>query len=561
MTTPLLVQEGRTIEVAAESLLREHPEALVCGLSTNGLIVPIPQAMVLRGQTAIEGRAVIDSVVAADRNTVVDLWQRVQHEGSVRGTVRLLSKPSRWVTIYFLDLRHLHEILLCAIVPSEQVAEDEGSDADELPPAAPRFCCLTEDGLGKVLDCDVAFVQMFGYTAQEVIGESVLDQIHPEDQGRVVEGWMAMLATHRDQQTRLRRKRKDGSWLWVDTTVHNFLNEPGRNHVLVEIIDVSAEMVAQEALQEREELLRRLIDAMPDGLLQSDTDRDVIYHNARLVQILHGTSEAGPDGLASAEAAGADEGDQLVPSAGALLSTLTEEAMSVFDAALGRVLDDGIDQDVEVDFVLPSGKRRRALMSVRALLRQSGEVSGAITSVCDVTDSTRVRNELERRASFDALTSAHNRRSILGALQSELERDDSARTAVIYVDLDGFKAVNDTLGHAAGDELLVLIAERLKKVGRGDDAVGRLGGDEFLMLLRDVPGAEVAMDVARRISECVGSVFTLSCGPIELRASLGVACAEARTTTAEALVERADAAMYRSKHEGHGLPSLEMDAV
>jgi diguanylate cyclase (GGDEF)-like protein len=117
------------------------------------------------------------------------------------------------------------------------------------------------------------------------------------------------------------------------------------------------------------------------------------------------------------------------------------------------------------------------------------------------------------------------------------------------------------LGHAAGDELLVLIAERLKKVGRGDDAVGRLGGDEFLMLLRDVPGAEVAMDVARRISECVGSVFTLSCGPIELRASLGVACAEARTTTAEALVERADAAMYRSKHEGHGLPSLEMDAV
>jgi len=561
MTTPLLVQDGHTIELAGESLLREHPEALVCGLSTNGLIVPIPQSVALRGQATIEGRAVIDSVVAADRNAVVDLWQRVQHEGSVRGSVRLLSKPSRWVTIYFLDLRDLHEILLCAIVPSDQYAEDEEGKADELPPAAPRFCSLTEDGLGKVLDCDVAFVQMFGYTAHEVIGQSVLDQIHPEDQGRVVEGWMAMFATHRDQQTRLRRKRKDGSWLWVDTTVHNFLNEPGRNHVLVEIIDVSAEMVAQEALQEREELLRRLIDAMPDGLLQFDTDRDVIYHNARLVQILHGTPDAGPNGLRSPEAAGADEGDQLVLPADALLSTLTEGAVSVFEAALGRVLDEGIDQNVEVDFVLPSGKRRRALMSVRALLRQSGEVSGAITSVCDVTDSARVRNELERRASFDALTGAHNRRSILGALQSELERDDSAKTGVIYVDLDGFKAVNDTLGHAAGDELLVLIAERLKEVGRGDDAVGRLGGDEFLMLLRDVPGAEVAMNVARRISESVGSVFTLSCGPIELRASLGVACAEAHTITAEQLVERADAAMYQSKHRGHGLPSLEMDAV
>ncbi|HXN36623.1 MAG TPA: diguanylate cyclase [Solirubrobacteraceae bacterium] len=561
MTTPLLVQDDHTIELAAESLLREHPEALVCGLSTNGLIVPIPQSVALRGQATIEGRAVIDSVVGADRNTVVDLWQRVQREGSVRGMVRLLSKPSRWVTVYFLDLRHVHEILLCAIIPGEQAAEDEDGQADELPPAAPRFCSLTEDELGKVLGCDAAFVQMFGYTAQEVIGQSVLDQIHPEDQGRVVEGWLAMLATHRDQQTRLRRKRKDGSWMWVDTTVHNFLNEPARNHVLVEIIDVSAEMVAQEALQEREELLRRLIDAMPDGLLQSDTDRNVIYHNARLAQILQGTPDAGSDGLRSPEAVDTDKGDHLVLSANSLLSTLTEEAASVFEAALGRVLDEGIDQNVEVDFVLPSGRRRRALMSVRALLRQSGEVSGAITSVCDVTDSTRARNELERRASFDALTGAHNRPSILGALQSELERDDAAKTGVIYVDLDGFKAVNDTLGHAAGDELLVLIAERLKEVGRGDDAVGRLGGDEFLMLLRDVPGPEVAMNVARRISESVGSVFTLSCGPVELRASLGVAYAEAHTITAEELVERADSAMYRSKYQGHGLPILAGDAV
>ena len=82
---------------------------------------------------------------------------------------------------------------------------------------------LTEDEHAKVTGCDDAFTQMFGYTAEELIGNSVLDQIHPEDQGRAIEGWLAVLSTRRDQQTRLRRRRKDGSWVWVDTTLHNYL--------------------------------------------------------------------------------------------------------------------------------------------------------------------------------------------------------------------------------------------------------------------------------------------------------------------------------------------------
>ena len=112
-----------------------------------------------------------------------------------------------------------------------------------------------------------------------------------------------MLSTRRAQQTRLRRRRKDGTWMWVDTTLHNFLNQPDRNYVLIEIIDVSAEMHAQEVLEEREELLRRITDAMPVGLLQVDTDRTVVYNNARLLDILHGCAgqgDAAPDSRAGA---------------------------------------------------------------------------------------------------------------------------------------------------------------------------------------------------------------------------------------------------------------------
>ena len=130
---------------------------------------------------------------------------------------------------------------------------------------------------------------MFGYTEEELLGKSVLDQIHPDDQGRAVEGWLAVISSNRAQQTRLRRRRKDGSCMWVDTTLHNYLNHPGRNCVLVEIIDISAEMAAQEALHEHEELLRRLTDAMPVGLLQLDTERDVVYNNACLLEILYGS--------------------------------------------------------------------------------------------------------------------------------------------------------------------------------------------------------------------------------------------------------------------------------
>jgi diguanylate cyclase (GGDEF)-like protein/PAS domain S-box-containing protein len=553
------IEYDHNIEPAAEALLREHPDALVCGLSGSGLIVPIPGPVALWGQAAIEGRALIDVVVAEDRTTVVELWLRVKEEegGAVQGKVRLLSQPSRWVTLHFLDLQQTSGILLGIIIPSDELADGD-SPAEVLPPAAPRFSTLTEDENAKVLDCDSAFTQMFGYTAEELIGNSVLDQIHPEDQGRAVEGWLAVLSTRRDQHTRLRRKRKDGSWVWVDTTLHNYLNQPDSNHVLVELIDVSAEMEAQEALQEREELLRRLIDAMPDGLLQLDTDRNVIYHNARLLEILQTAPNRGPDRLSSPAASGVEDPDRPARS---LLSTLTGEAMTLFETALGRVLDEGIDEDIEVDFVLPSREYRRALMSIRTLLRQSGEVSGAITSVVDVTDSARAREDLEKRATFDALTGVHNRSSILGALERELERDDAAKTGVVYVDLDKFKSVNDTLGHAAGDELLVLIADRLKDLSRGNDDVGRLGGDEFLVLLREIPTPAVAMRVAHRISETLGSAFVLSSGPLELSASVGVACADANTATAEELVEGADTAMYKSKEQGRGQPVLETAAA
>jgi diguanylate cyclase (GGDEF)-like protein/PAS domain S-box-containing protein len=540
--------QSENVALAAEALLREHPDALVCGLSGNGLIVPVPQSVGLWGQAAIEGRAVIDGVVAEDRKTVVELWIRAKQEGAASGPVRMLDKPSTWVTLHFLDVREIHDALLCVILPTGEEPDEVTGELPEAKGATVRFATLTEDEGANVIECDEAFTQMFGYTPEELIGRSVLDQIHPEDQGRAIEGWLAVVATRRAQQTRLRRRRKDGTWMWVDTTLHNFLNQPDRNYVLVELIDVTAEMRAQEVLQEREELLRRLTDGMPVGLLHLDNERNVVYNNARLLDILHGAELT--------DTTSAEEEDAPMPTAQTLLATLTDDGKAAFQSALDEVLETGADRDVEVDLVLASGVWRRALMSLRALLRPTGEVSGAITCVLDVTESARARLALEKRATFDALTRCHNRSSILESVEQELARDGSPETAVVYVDLDNFKPVNDTLGHAAGDELLALVGERLKVASRNNDDVGRLGGDEFLVLLREIPGREIAMQVAQRISESLRRPFELSCGTVMLGASIGVACSCSELPGAEELVRHSDAAMYRSKAAGQSLPVM-----
>ena len=369
-----------------------------------------------------------------------------------------------------------------------------------------------------------------------MVGQLTFGRVHPEDQPRVIEGWVATVSTGRVQMCRVRMRRADGSWMWVDTTFHNYLNEERNGYVLAECIDVSAEMAAQEALQDREELLRNLIEEMPDGLLQLDRDRNVVYHNARLLEILQCP---GPSGSATPP--------------GELLHGFTDEARQLFDSAVGRALAEGVREDVELEAETPGGRPRYILMKVRPLRRDSGVVTGVIASVQDVTDSTRARRELERRATFDALTGAHNRASIMGALTEELER--SPETGVVYLDLDHFKPINDTLGHAAGDEVLVHVAERLKGVMRCGDELGRLGGDEFLIVLRGVCGLGVAMSAARRISDAIRGSVELHCGQVELCASVGVACVDDRAVTAEELVERADAAMYRSKEQRGAFPS------
>jgi diguanylate cyclase (GGDEF)-like protein len=137
----------------------------------------------------------------------------------------------------------------------------------------------------------------------------------------------------------------------------------------------------------------------------------------------------------------------------------------------------------------------------------------------------------------------------MSALEATVSQAERALVAVIFVDLDEFKEVNDRHGHAVGDELLIIAAERLTGAVRQGDFVGRLGGDEFLVVCPEVTGPDEATRVADRVAAALHGEFTIGGTTIELRASVGVVCAQRQGASAEDLVSEADVAMYASKRE------------
>jgi diguanylate cyclase (GGDEF)-like protein/PAS domain S-box-containing protein len=169
----------------------------------------------------------------------------------------------------------------------------------------------------------------------------------------------------------------------------------------------------------------------------------------------------------------------------------------------------------------------------------------------DVTERKALEEQLEHQALHDSLTGLPNRRLFTDRLGHALQRTRRrGGVAVLFMDLDDFKVVNDSLGHEAGDLMLVVLAQRLGRCLRPEDTLARFGGDEFVVLLEDVEDSGEAVRVAERITDELRRPFVLEGRELFVRTSVGIALGTACTKSAEDLLRDADTAMYRAKEEG-----------
>ncbi len=206
----------------------------------------------------------------------------------------------------------------------------------------------------------------------------------------------------------------------------------------------------------------------------------------------------------------------------------------------------------ELDYRNRRGERLTALQTISKVTDEQDRVSHFIHIFNDITETKAAEQQIRHQAHHDSLTDLPNRASLkyrIGEAVARARHDDT-RLAVLFLDLDYFKEVNDRLGHAVGDRLLREVAERLQRLLRHEDIVGRLGGDEFLILLEGLPAPRFAGQVAAKVIEVLTQPFVLDGEQVSIGVSIGIAVFPEQGGDAEALVNHADAAMYDAKAAG-----------
>ena len=288
------------------------------------------------------------------------------------------------------------------------------------------------------------------------------------------------------------------------------------------------------ALRESEERFRSAFDYAPIGIALVSPTGKWLKVNHALRQIL---------GYSEEEFLAADFQSMLSP------DDLGNTLIRISDLLSGRIPT----YQMEQKYLHKSGKIVWSWWSVSAATEFNTETPNLIFQIQDITDKKRVEEKLQYEAAHDVLTGLPNRKFFMSRLENALAtaaEETAHQVSVLFIDLDRFKVVNDSLGHHIGDELLIGIANRLRECVRPTDTVARLGGDEFTILVEGYLEDEEVIRIAERIQEKFNVPFDLSGNEVYSSASIGVLHASPKHLTSEDLMRDADTAMYYAKRAG-----------
>ncbi len=394
---------------------------------------------------------------------------------------------------------------------------------------------LVTDAAFEVVHATPAAARMLGYAPDELVGRTVTSLLHAEDVEKSRTAVERVLAQPEHPQRCLSRMQdRAGSWHWIEGALANCLAEPDLAGLVVNLQDLTDRVEGERLLRFSEALHRAIVETAQEGIVATAPDGTTMLANEKVGEIL---------GLSLESLTTLD-----VP---ALLRRFPggEEPVPTVETTNGP-------EQFETKYRHPDG-RTRVLHVTRSLLHHDGaEPLGWLSMVSDVTDERRVQDELRRQALHDPLTALPNRYLVLDRLKmaaARQRRTTDAPMGVLFLDLDGFKPINDSQGHEAGDELLKEVGTRLAAAVRATDTVGRLGGDEFAVICENADEAAVLL-VASRIHEALAVPIELTRGPVRMGVSIGVAMSPPHEVAH--LIRLADVAMYEAKELGGGRTAL-----
>lgn len=373
--------------------------------------------------------------------------------------------------------------------------------------------------------------RILGHDPQYWLGRDVFELLHPDDVGRTAEAMAASVDSGPGVKAALeiRVRHADGSWREIEIIANNLVDVEHVGGLLITARDLSERVAAREATELVTNRFEQAFDRAPIGMALIANDGRMLRVNQALATML-GTAVPDLTGTNLIEMAHPED---------------REEALERALAVLHR--DD--HDPIEVRFVRPDGRLAWARITSTVIRDDRGAPQHTVAHIEDVTDQRTLREQLERAAAHDPLTGLLNRAGFANRFSEVTERDVGQPGALLLIDLDGFKAVNDAHGHAAGDELLEQIAGRLVDCVRVTDLVGRLGGDEFAIYQPEVTDAAMVVALGERVRVALAAPFSIRPGTARISGSIGVALLDGAVPLTRALAA-ADSASYTAKRSG-----------
>lgn len=388
------------------------------------------------------------------------------------------------------------------------------------------------DAQGCVKMVNQNFAGLLGYSSEELLNKSFGEFTHPEDVPGEIGLLQEIVAGTRDgYRIEKRYFSKSGALLWVDLTVNAIRNEQGKLINLVGLVtDITDRKYGEESLN----LLAKVFTTSGEGIVITDAESQIIAVNDAFTRLT---------GYRENEVRGKNP---KILSAGRTPRHVFEEMWAAL-ASKGSWEGEMWDRR-------KTGEPYQKWLSINAVRDKHGKVTNYIGSFTDITERKTSEERMLYLAHHDALTQLPNRLSLQERLEQAINvaRRSQNSLALLLIDLDRFKAINDTLGHHIGDQLLIEVANRLTASVRETDIVARFGGDEFIVVLTGIEAPADAAQVADKIVQTVSAPYYISGNDLRTSPSIGICLYPDDALEIGDLIKSGDVAMYHAKAKGRG---------